>query len=439
MKFEHGSPGAAADPSLAAWRRDAADIVLAATTLVHLPAVVLFMLGYGLPTTLTARALIAAGYAVMIPSAFARGFAYRIRVTTFFTAAYSVVAVANLVSFSGTYARIGLVIHPILVLVLCGSTWARTAILASVGILIAAPFVRLLPGVAEALLAEPSEAAWPTGAFWQQAAGLTAFLVTAMVLLDRFHRFLLAALDAQRAAVVRSEQEMRERQRLERAIAAIGDDERRRLGHELHDGVCQQITAALLRCQALQRAAGRGIPASAEEFGPLTSLLTETIDDAHNVALGVYPLGEDPGALAPALHRLARRTEEMSGVRCDYVERGDVRVFDRMIAQHLYRIGQEALSNAARHSQASRITVGLEGDHDGLTLHVEDNGIGLPSDRRAAGMGLRSMDYRASLISGTLAVASGPGGGTRVTCRAPRPAGEPPPTESTRGDSWIPI
>ena len=72
MEFEHGSPGAADDPSLAAWRRDAADIVLAATTLVHLPAVLLFMLGYGLPTTLTVRALVAAGYAVMIFSAFAR-------------------------------------------------------------------------------------------------------------------------------------------------------------------------------------------------------------------------------------------------------------------------------------------------------------------------------------------------------------------------------
>jgi len=439
MKCERGSPCAAADSSLAAWRRDAADIVLAATTLAHLPAVLLFMLGYGLPTTVATRVLIAAGYAVMIPSAFARGFAFRVRATTFFTAAYCIVAIANLVSFSGTYSRIGLVIHPILVLVLCGSASARAAIVASVGILMAAPFVRLIPGVAEALLADPWEATWPTGAFWQQAAGLTAFLVTAMVLLDRFHRFLLAALDAQRAAVVRSEHEMRERQRLERAIAAVGDDERRRLGRELHDGVCQQITAALLRCQALRRAAGRGILVSAEEFGPLTSLLTETIDDAHNVALGLCPLGEDPGALAPALHRLARRTEEMSGVRCDYVERGDVRVSDRMTAQHLYRIGQEALSNAARHSQASRITVGLEGDRGGLTLLVEDNGVGLPPDRRAAGMGLRSMDYRASLINGTLAVASGPGGGTRVTCRAPRPAGEPSPAESTREESWIPV
>ena len=72
MESEHGSPGAAADASLATWRRDAADIVLAATALVHLPAVLLFMLGYGPPTTVTARALIAAGYGVMIPSAFAR-------------------------------------------------------------------------------------------------------------------------------------------------------------------------------------------------------------------------------------------------------------------------------------------------------------------------------------------------------------------------------
>jgi signal transduction histidine kinase len=228
---------------------------------------------------------------------------------------------------------------------------------------------------------------------------------------------------------------MRERQRLERGLAAIGDEERRRLGHELHDGVCQQITAALLRCQALQRAVSRGAPVSAEEFGPLTALLTETIDDAHDVALGLYPLAEDPGALAPALRALARRTGEMSGIRCDCLEQGDVRVFDRVVAQHLYRIGQEAMSNAARHSQASRITVALEAANGELTLRVEDNGVGLPLDRRATGMGLRSMGYRASLISGTLAVVSGPGGGTRVTCRVPRPLAAP---ESTGAKSWIP-
>jgi signal transduction histidine kinase len=397
------------------------------------------MVGYGLPTTATARTLIATGYAFMIPSALARGCAYRFRLMAFFIAAYGVVAIANLVSSSGTYSRIGLVIHPILVLVLCGSAWARVATVASVSILVAAPFARLIPGVAKTLLAEPSAASWPTGLFWQQAAGLTAFLVTAMVLLDRFHRFLLAALDAQRAAVVRSEHEMLERQRLERGLAAIGDEERRRLGHELHDGVCQQITAALLRCQALQRAVTRGTPVSAEEFGPLTALLTETIDDAHNVALGLYPLREDPGALAAALRALARRTGEMSGIRCDYVEQGDVRVFDRVVAQHLYRIGQEAMSNAARHSQASRITVTLEADYGELTLRVEDNGIGLPPDRRATGMGLRSMDCRASLISGTLAVASGSAGGTRVTCRVPRQPAAPAAPESTGGEPWIQV
>jgi len=102
-------------------------------------------------------------------------------------------------------------------------------------------------------------------------------------------------------------------------------------------------------------------------------------------------------------------------------------------AQHLYRIGQEAMSNAARHSRASRITVVLEGDNGELTLRVEDNGVGLPLDRRAAGMGLRSMGYRASPISATLAVASGPGGGTRVTCRVPRPPAAPASPESTGG------
>jgi signal transduction histidine kinase len=186
----------------------------------------------------------------------------------------------------------------------------------------------------------------PPGLVWFRATLKAASLFAVMILLDRFHRLLLDALSQGIAAQRKVEREMRERQRLEPELAAIGDGERRRLGQELHDGVCQQVTAALLCCQAMERRLERGGVLSGADFSPLSSLLAETIDDAHNVARGLCPLEPDPDALAPALRALTKRTQEMAGVRCEFRATADVRVHDPEAAQHLYRIGQEALSNA---------------------------------------------------------------------------------------------
>jgi two-component system CheB/CheR fusion protein len=232
---------------------------------------------------------------------------------------------------------------------------------------------------------------------------------------------------------------MRERQRLEREIAAIADEERRRLGHELHDGVCQQLTAALLRCQALELSARQGAALADAEFEPLQRLLTETIDDAHDVARGLCPLAPDPGALGAALRALTGRIGQMAGVRCEFVAKGDVRVAEPTTAHHLYRLAQEALSNAARHAKATRITVELRGGDGELAMQVEDDGAGLPPAGGAGGMGLRTMGYRARLVGGDLKVTSSPGKGTCVVCRVPRtlpPLAAGP--EESGGGPWIP-
>jgi signal transduction histidine kinase len=89
------------------------------------------------------------------------------------------------------------------------------------------------------------------------------------------------------------------------------------------------------------------------------------------------------------------------------------------MAQHLYRIGQEALSNAVRHANATKILVRLRGDDDGLVLEVEDNGEGMATGKPAEGMGLGTMAYRAHLLEGELSVVPVPAGGTRVFCRVP--------------------
>lgn len=431
VEREPSPESAAVDAALIAWRRKAGDILMAATAAVHLPAAVLIMLGYSPPVSALGKALGVTAYLVMTAAALFRPVQYRTRLWAFFFAAYLVTAVTSLATPHSPYAQVTLVIHPVLVLVLCGAAAVRIAVLASATILVSAPFLRDLPAVVGALGTDPAQLAAQQGAVWLQAAALAAFLAAPMILLDRFNRFLWDALTEQWRAI-------RERQCLEREVAATGDRERRRLGQELHDGVCQQVTAALLHCQVLGRRLKSGGTLSDGDFQTLSSLLTQTIGDARSVARGLCPLDPDPEALAAALRALAKRTREMLAVQCEITTTGDVRVPDPAMAQHLYRITQEAMSNAARHANATRISIELRANADALLLRVEDDGVSLPAKLPAGGMGLRTMAYRAQILGGELTVTPAPGGGTCVMCRVPRAAGTPALPNHSGEHRWIP-
>ena len=438
MQTDLPPEGLTLDAALVAWQRKATNVLLIASAAGHLLPVTLLVAGYTAPVRPWFKATGLMCYLVMVASAVLPRVDWRIRLGAYFVAAYTTVALASVSPVQGPYANVSLVAQPILVLVLCGPIATSVAVAASAVILVAAPFVRVLPGVAGAILVDAQPPEVPLAVVWFQTAGVGAFLAVLIVLLDRFHRFLLDTLAAQYRVKADLRREALERHRLEREIAAIGDEERRRLGRDLHDGVCQELTAALLRWQTLQRSLKEDRPVSTAESERLTSLLTEAMDEAHNVALGLCPVEPEPDALAPALRALTRRMQETSDVHCEFLATGDVRVADSEMAQHLYRIAQEALSNAVRHAHANRIAVELRGHTGELALQVEDDGVGLPPGRRAGGMGLRTMGYRAQVLGGQLTVAPTPGGGTRVTCCVPRPA--PPPAAARRsgGQSWIP-
>lgn len=104
---------------------------------------------------------------------------------------------------------------------------------------------------------------------------------------------------------------------------------------------------------------------------------------------------------------------------CLFVSTGDVSDLDHGSAQHLYRIAQEALSNAIRHSNATSIVLQLHRSKNDVVLMVDDNGLGMPSEALTEGMGLRTMAYRAQIMHGTFALQTMPAGGTRVECRIP--------------------
>jgi signal transduction histidine kinase len=420
MQASGASDSAAVDAALAAWRGRAAQIGMLVLVAAHVPVIVLGWLGQGPAMTPLWKSVGMALYLLVAGAALFRRGDYRRTLIVCFITIYPAVAITSLAFPDGPFAQGVVMTVPIFVLVLLGRREALIAMLASAAIILSVPLLGAQPHLVGAFRLDPAPLADPPGVLWYRTAVKMAWLLGLMVLLDRFHCFLIDALTRRIAAQRKMEREMCERQRLEREVAAVSDGERRRLGQELHDGVCQEVTAALLRCQGLERRLQRGATPSAVEFQALASLLSEAIDDAHNVARGLCPLDPDPDALAPAIRALTRRTQGTAGFRCEFMAAGDVRVPDQQTAQHLYRIAQEALSNAVRHAKANRIAVELRGSDGELMLQIRDNGAGMPPAPSVGGMGLRTMAYRAHILEGELHVAPAPGGGTLVTCRVPR-------------------
>jgi signal transduction histidine kinase len=180
--------------------------------------------------------------------------------------------------------------------------------------------------------------------------------------------------------------------------------------------LCQQIAATgMLTATLVKRLRGQDSPL-AEIAGRIVTTLSRAGDDAHAMARGLLPVQVEADGLMVALAALARRTQEMQGVACDFECAAPVPVQSNTIATYLFRIAQEAIHNAIKHGKARHIVVTLTGQA-GVTLTVFDDGVGIPPEaRRAGGSGLRIMAYRARVIGATLSVEPIASGGTRIRC-----------------------
>ena len=209
-----------------------------------------------------------------------------------------------------------------------------------------------------------------------------------------------------------------ERKRLEEEILDISERERRRVGQNLHDDLGQHLTGIGFMAEELEQKLGEiGLPDEAGKVGLMASLVEDAKAKTRSLARGLYPLELNSDGLLLALKNLASQTEEVYGISC--MASGDLAlsVDESRIGPPLYRIAQEAVTNAAGHGQPSRIDIGLNEEKGQVVMTVEDDGSGLPEDyEQSDGMGLRIMHYRARSIEGTLEVRNVPGGGTIVKC-----------------------
>jgi signal transduction histidine kinase len=259
----------------------------------------------------------------------------------------------------------------------------------------------------------------PMVSFWNLGMALTAYVVFTVLLAKL--RSLLNELEfrvRERTKALR--REIAERERLDREISAVADRERRRLGQELHDSLCQHLTGTALTAQSLRdKLAGRFAPEVAEA-DKVIDYIEQGIDLSRDLARGFFSPELDAEGLTFALRSLAENMSERFQVPCVFSGEEGIRVADATVATQLYRIAQEAVMNAIKHAEARSIQIRLSKNQDHVLLKVDDDGVGIPSRLpEPQGLGLRLMSHGAGLLGADFKVFRNPIGGTTVSCKVP--------------------
>jgi signal transduction histidine kinase len=217
---------------------------------------------------------------------------------------------------------------------------------------------------------------------------------------------------------MRSRLELLERsQQLEREIIGISEREQQRIGRDLHDGVCQYLAAIGFTASMLKQKLEKESNALAEVAGEIVKLLQDAAVRTRDFARGLSPVDRDEGGLESALDEFATSTAKLVGISCSFICPAPIRIRDNRFAVHLFRIAQEAVSNALKHGHAKTVVIALE-IGDGLcSLRISDDGVGFdPSTLEKKGMGLSIMRYRARVLGGQLEIQPNYPSGMVVSC-----------------------
>ena len=219
--------------------------------------------------------------------------------------------------------------------------------------------------------------------------------------------------------------EIERRKGLEGEILSISDREQQRLGQELHDGICQHLTAVafMARSVALRLKNHRVIEVS--DIEKIAQLVNAAATDTRNLSRALHRSDVDAVGLVNALQDLVDR--EIWKVPCRLEAKPSFHTEDDAAAAQLYRIAREAVINANKHAQARQIVVKVERSRQGMVLRVTDDGVGFSDEANLKqGLGYHIMNYRAQVIGGRLEIDSPKRGGTCVSCYLPNHTLPPP-------------
>ncbi len=192
--------------------------------------------------------------------------------------------------------------------------------------------------------------------------------------------------------------------------------EQRRIGQDLHDGVCQQLVGLQMLAKGLERELALAHRPEASKVAEMGALLRQTAEEARSLAKGLSAVALQERSFVLALEDLVTTYRQLAPrIAITLETTGTLPALDAEVATQVYHVVQEALSNACKHSRATAVGVFLTCASNGVIVAIEDDGAGLPPNaERRGGMGLGNMRHRARMIGATLELGPGARGGTRV-------------------------
>lgn len=221
------------------------------------------------------------------------------------------------------------------------------------------------------------------------------------------------------AAIIK---DISKRRELEKKILEVGEDERQRIGRELHDGLGQLLTGIRMLSENLERKLRASALPGIQEVSEITALVNQADQEARNLARGMVQVDIEKRGLSVALEILCNQVSKMANVNCKFRESGSAEINHHNMALHLYRIAQEGINNAVKHGEAKNILVRLSSNEHHTSLMIDDDGKGFEQselDNHDAGMGLQIMHHRAAVLGGISEIIRNEEGLTRVRCIIP--------------------
>jgi len=216
------------------------------------------------------------------------------------------------------------------------------------------------------------------------------------------------------------------RRALEHQIIEASTNEQRRIGQDLHDGLCQDLIGIAFQADFAARNVSVFSPEDGELVRRIAASVRSSATQARRLSHGLNPVDLAGGGLPVALEALARRVTESFKIRCEFRWDHQAEVGQEVVATHLFRIAQEAISNSIKHGNAARIDLRLACEGGRVTLTVKDDGVGFAAGRKASrgphsndsssGIGMHTMRYRATMISAVLDINSQRRKGTVLKC-----------------------